>query len=136
MKKYFIDTNILLDFIGNRKPFGVFALKIMSGSVQGKWQLWTSDNAITTTYYIIEKEIGSKEAKIKISRLLEYIEIQAVDKRQLKIALSSPFKDFEDAVQHYCACTIEGITGIVTRNKKDFKNSQLKVYSPEELFIE
>lgn len=136
MEKYFLDTNILLDFIGNRKPFGRFALKVMMASVQGKWELWTSDNSITTTYYIIEKEIGAKHAKEKIDRLLDYLLIQPVHKSQLKMALSSPFNDFEDGVQHYCALSIPGISGIITRNKKDFKKSQLAIYSPEELFLE
>ncbi len=40
-------------------------------------------------------------------------------------------KDFEDAVQTESA-KLNGIEIIITRNKKDFKNSGLTVLSPDE----
>jgi predicted nucleic acid-binding protein len=134
MKKYFLDTNILLDFLGNRQPFGKYALQILNKGRLKEWELWTSDNSITTSYYIIEREIGEKDARLKIGKLLNYIEIQPVGKPALQTALVSKFKDFEDGVQHFCALSIENIEGFVTRNHKDYKHSQIKVYSPEELF--
>lgn len=134
MKKYFLDTNILLDFLGNRQPFGKYALQILNKGRLKEWELWTSDNSITTSYYIIGREIGEKDARIKIGKLLNYIEIQPVGKPELQTALISKFKDFEDSVQHFCALSIENIDGLITRNQKDYKHSQIKVYSPEELF--
>lgn len=130
---YFLDTNILLDFISNREPFGKFALEIFKKARSGEWQLWASDNSITTTYYIIEKVIGSVAAKEKVGSLLQFLEIQPVGKPELLAAVSSDFKDYEDAVQYHCALSIERINGIITRNKKDFKKSQIPVYGPEEL---
>jgi len=134
MKKYFLDTNILLDFLGNRQPFGKYALQILNKGRLKEWELWTSDNSITTSYYIIGREIGEKNARIKIGKLLNYIEIQPVGKSELQTALISKFKDFEEGVQHFCALSIENIDGFITRNQKDYKHSQIKVYSPEELF--
>lgn len=136
MKKYFLDTNILLDFLGNRQPFGKYALQILNKGRLKEWELWTSDNSITTSYYIIGREIGEKDARMKIGKLLNYIEIQPVGKPELQTALISRFKDFEDGVQHFCALSIENINGFITRNQKDYKHSQIKVYSPEELFEE
>jgi hypothetical protein len=51
----------------------------------------------------------------------------------LKKGLRSNHKDFEDSIQILCASTIEQIDCIVTRNIKDFKGSEIKVYSPDEL---
>ena len=76
MKRYFLDTNILLDFLGNRQPFGKYALEILNKSRLNKWEIWTSDNSILTSYYIISKEIGETESRIKISRLINFLEIQ------------------------------------------------------------
>lgn len=132
--KYFLDTNILLDFLGNRQPFGKYALQILNKGRLKEWELWTSDNSITTSYYIIGKEIGEKDARQKLSKLLAYLEIQPVGKSELQAALISNFKDFEDGVQHFTALSIENLDGLITRNQKDFKHSQVKVYSPEELF--
>ncbi|MCB0760009.1 MAG: PIN domain-containing protein [Flavobacteriales bacterium] len=133
MKKYFLDTNIILDFLANREPFGQQALKVFNQARLEKVELWTSDNSITTTYYIISKHISESEARNKISSLLNYVRIQPITKNELILALHSPFKDFEDAVQHYCAASIEGIDGIITRNMRDYKHSVLNVLGPEEL---
>lgn len=133
MTRYFLDTNILLDFLGNRQPFGKYALEIFNKSRLKEWQLWTSDNSILTSYYIISKEIGEAESRIKIGRLINYLEIQPTQKAQILQALNSDFKDLEDAVQYFCASSISKLKGIITRNKKDFKSSQIPVFEPWEL---
>jgi predicted nucleic acid-binding protein len=133
MKIYFLDTNIILDFLGNRRPFGKYALEIFSHSLTKKIQLWTSANSVTTAYYILEKDLGHQSAKEKIGDLLKYIFIQPVLKEDLFTAIVSKFKDFEDGVQHSCAIRHGKINAIITRNTKDFKNSQIPIISPEEI---
>jgi predicted nucleic acid-binding protein len=58
-----------------------------------------------------------------------------MDGDTLKQAISLRANDFEDALQYVCAldskCEI-----IVTRNKKDFRFSKLRVLSPDELIKE
>ena len=133
MKRYFLDTNILLDFLGNRQPFGKYSLEIFNKSRLKEWELWTSDNSILTSYYIISKEIGENESRAKISRLINFLEIQPTQKAHIQQALSSDFKYLEDAVQFYCASNITDLEGIITRNKKDFKTSQIPVFEPWEV---
>jgi predicted nucleic acid-binding protein len=133
MKQYFLDTNILMDFLGNRQTFWKYALEILDKSRVREWQLWTSDNSILTSYYIISKEIGESESRAKITRLLNFLEIQPTRKAHIEQALLSDFKDLEDGVQHFCASSIVGLEGIITRNKKDFKSSQVAVFEPWEV---
>lgn len=133
MNRYFLDTNILLDFLGNRQPFGKYALEILNKSRVKEWELWTSDNSILTSYYIISKENGEAESRKKISRLINFLEIQPTQKTHIQQALASDFKDLEDGVQHFCASSIPGIEGIITRNKKDFKTSQIPIFEPWEV---
>ena len=133
MRIYFLDTNIIIDFLGNRKPFGKYALQIFNYGRTQNWQLWTSSNAVTTAYYILEKELGRELAKDKIGKLLAYLSIQPVDKQDLLIAVDSKFKDYEDAVQHFCALRHGAIDAIITRNIRDFKHSQIPVFAPEEV---
>ena len=135
MKRYFLDTNILIDFIANRKPFGQHALALFEKAIEEEWELWTSDNSITTTYYIIEREVGTVVAKEKLAILLKYLEVQPVGKEDLLSALQSGFKDYEDAVQYAAASRITRLTAIVTRNKKDFRGSLLPVLSADELLV-
>lgn len=46
-------------------------------------------------------------------------------------SISSKFGDFEDAMQYYSAIR-ENADCIITRNKKDFIESQIPVYEPDE----
>ena len=133
MKRYFLDTNILLDFLGNRQPFGKYALEILNKGRLKEWELWTSDNSILTSYYILSKEIAETASRAKISRLIRFLEIQPTQKEQIQAALNSKFNDLEDGVQHYCALSIPDLEGIITRNKKDFKTSQITIFEPWEV---
>ncbi|WKN40745.1 type II toxin-antitoxin system VapC family toxin [Tunicatimonas pelagia] len=135
MKVYFLDINIILDFLGNRKPFGKFALQIFNQGRTKQWQLWTSDNSIITAYYILEKEVGRDDAKEKIGRLLQYINIQPIYKEDLLAAITSKFKDFEDGAQYFCALRQGEVDAIITRNKKDFKASQIPILGSEEVIL-
>ncbi len=51
---------------------------------------------------------------------------------EIQSALSSSFKDFEDAIQHFAARAEGSISAIVTRNKADYSASGIPVLSPDE----
>jgi len=53
------------------------------------------------------------------------------DKETIKQALTSPFRDFEDALQNFSAEKNGGIDVIITRNTKDYKNSAIGVMTPD-----
>ncbi len=135
MINLFVDTNILIDLVANRKPFSKWAFKIFSDQKRGKWNLITSSSSVLTTYYIIEKEVGARKAKQAIKILLSRIEIQPIKKDNLLVGLTTKFEDYEDAVQYECAMSFKEIKYIISRNKKDYKESLIEVLSSEELYI-
>ena len=45
--------------------------------------------------------------------------------------LSSKFTDFEDALQYHCAIKMD-CKILITRNEKDFKESEIPVMTPDE----
>lgn len=65
--------------------------------------------------------------------LLDLIQIIPVDTDIIKKGLRSKHKDFEDALQILCASSVEKMDFIVTRNLKDFVNSEIQVLSPDEI---
>ncbi len=130
--KFFVDTNVILDVFLGRDPFEEAAIQVFEKIELDGWELFTSDNAITTPFFYLKKQIGSKKAKTVIIDFLQEMKIQPVGRLQLLSAAQSNFKDFEDAVQYQCALSIVGIDGIITRNKKDFKNAHIPVYTPFE----
>ncbi|MEB2783603.1 hypothetical protein U3A59_03005 [Algoriphagus sp. E1-3-M2] len=67
-----------------------------------------------------------------ISEILQRCIILSVGEFEIKSALQSDFKDFEDAIQFYIALTNPDIKGIITRNTSDYTHSTLPVYSTQE----
>lgn len=130
---FFIDVNIIIDLFLKREPFAENAIQIFESVDHKQWKLYTSDNAITTSYFYLKKDIGALNAKQTIATFLSDVNIVPVTKEMLVNATISKIKDYEDAVQFQCAASITGIDGIITRNKKDFKHSTIPVFSPEEV---
>ncbi|BAO54389.1 type II toxin-antitoxin system VapC family toxin [Nonlabens marinus] len=133
--RYFIDANIILDIWLKRPQFFENSLQIFKNIEERNWLLYTSDNVITTCYYMISKKINREESKRLIADFLVDLEIVPVSKQMLLNATISKISDYEDAVQFECAASIKGINGIITRNKKDFKHSTIPVFAPEEVLF-
>lgn len=133
MKKVFVDTNILVDLIADRRPFSKFAIQIFSKGEERKLKLFTSSHSIATTHYLLKKYIDEKELREILYSLLEYLTIVAIDQDVIKKSLKSKHKDFEDSIQIISAYSIEKLDCIVTRNVKDFKDSEVPVLTPDEL---
>jgi predicted nucleic acid-binding protein len=135
MIKAFLDTNILVDLIGDRKPFSKHVIEIFKHAEEKKITLFTSSHSIATVYYILKKYVADKELKEILLNLLDFIDIIEVNLDVLKKALRSNHKDFEDAIQMICASRISGMNYIITRNTKDFKTSEIMVLSPDEMCL-
>lgn len=132
MKRVFVDTNILVDLIADRKPFSKFAITIFNRAETKEVQLFTSSHALATTYYLLKKYVDEKKLKDVLYSLLAYVQIIAVTQDTIKKALKSADKDFEYSIQMLCAYSIADMDFIVTRNIKDFKGASIPVYPPEE----
>ncbi|MES2446942.1 MAG: PIN domain-containing protein [Bacteroidota bacterium] len=133
MKRVFVDTNIIVDLIADRKPFSKFALEIFSKAEENKIELFTSSHCVATAHYLLKKHIEEQKLRQILDAFLDYIKVIAVDQDIIRKSLKSAHKDFEDAVQIFCAHKVELIDCIVTRNIKDFKLSEIPVFTPDEL---
>jgi predicted nucleic acid-binding protein len=133
MKRVFVDTNVLIDLLANREPHGKFAIEIFEKAENKTLQLFTSSQSIATTYYLLKKYHEDKKLRMLMASLMDYLTVIPVDARILEQAIRSRHKDFEDGVQIQCAMTVKNIFCIVTRNIKDYRLSEVKAMSPEEL---
>ncbi len=133
MKKIFIDTNILVDLLADRKPFSKYAIEIFNKAESKQIKLFTSSHSIATTYYLLKKFVDDKTLREVLLGLFEYVTIIPVDIAILSKGLRSKLKDFEGSIQIYCATSIEKMDCIVTRNIKYFKGSEIPVLPPDEL---
>ena len=135
MMRVLIDTNIVLDVLLNRQAFLGHSMAVLKTLLERKYRGFVAATTLTNMYYIVRRETGkTDEALTAVNKTLQWCEVAPVNRRVLDAARASGMKDFEDAVQA-AAASDYGINTVVTRDKKGFTDSALKVYSPEE-FLE
>ena len=127
------DTNIILDVLLNRKDFIELSANLVGAVENRDIDGYLCATTITTLDYLISKAKSRKQAKIEIQKLLTIFRISDVNSTVLELSLNSKFGDFEDAVQYYSGECCE-VDGLVTRNTKDYKNTNLPIYTPDELW--
>ncbi len=129
--RYFLDSDVILDYILKRTPFNVPAREIFQLAFNGKIEIRTSSVIISNIHYLSKKQMGHRESLSFIENFIEICQVLAVGEEEIRIAIKSDFSDFEDAIQHFTALTDPKIKGIVTRNASDYSKSQLPIFSPE-----
>ena len=127
----YIDTNIALDLLSQRKPFCDSAGLLFTLADKKKVRICISSLSFSTIYYILSKQTGKEKAKESLRNFKVFTTVLSVDDKIIDLALNSHFSDFEDAIQYYCAVE-NNIKIIITRNIKDYKKSQISVMTAEE----
>jgi predicted nucleic acid-binding protein len=131
MDKLFLDTNVVLDLLGERMPFYENAAKIASLADKGLINIVVSALSYSTIFYLLSKFEDSEIVKEKLRKLKVISETADLTNRIIEKGLESNFIDFEDALQYHCAIS-KDCNIIITRNIKDFKESAIPVLSPTE----
>lgn len=129
--KLFLDTNVMLDFLGEREPFYISAAKIATLADKRKLKIIVSALSFATVSYFLTKYEGLKKTKDKLRKFKIISGICELDELIIEKGLNSDFPDFEDSLQYFSALRRE-CDIIITRNGKDFKKSQIPVMTPGE----
>ncbi len=130
MYNIFIDTNIVLDLLQKRENFYEEAQTLFTLADTKQVKLYISALTVANTHYILAKTLKIEARKV-LSKFKVLVEILPINDKILSASLISNFSDFEDAIQYYTA--LENNIGlIITRNKKDFKNSSIPVLTAKE----
>lgn len=129
----FVDTNILVDLIADRKPFSKYAIQLFDKAEKREVSLFVSSHSVATTNYLLNKYVSEKQLRAILYDLLDFVTVIPIDIENLKRGLLSNHKDFEDALQINCAESMVEMDFIVTRNIKDFQKSNIQIVNPEEL---
>ena len=130
VSKIFIDSDVVIDFFTDRKPHVNPASELFDLNEGGKIKLYLSAVSINNIYYIVRRYLGHRKTLKVIEELTLMTEIVGTTKKEIIQALKNNFKDFEDSVQYASALTINGVDVIITRNIKDYKNSEIAVMTP------
>jgi predicted nucleic acid-binding protein len=127
----FVDTNIILDLLGKREPFFKYAEALFLKAERKEIKLLISTMSYISTEYILRKQIGREKAKKALNGLRSISEVCGSGEKEIDLALVCDIRDFEDAFQYYSALN-NAANVIITRDAKDFADSNLPVMSAEE----
>lgn len=79
----------------------------------------------------MRKDKGVKTALDSLLRLKMLLKVCTVSEKTIELALSSTFRDFEGAIQYYSAVD-NNLDCLITRNKRDYRATDIPVYLPKE----
>jgi len=130
MNNLFIDTDVIIDFLIDRKPFSREAAIIFTLIDQKKLKGYASALTFSNLYYVLRKFESHNKVILKLDSLSNLIVVLKVDNQIIRSAINSGFPDFEDSIQYFCAADYKKIKAIITRNTRDYKNSELPVMTP------
>ncbi len=126
MKRIFLDTNILIDYIDNRSGADD-AEQIFACGFSGEALLFASSLTFANMAYIIKgRTLDDKyDALRQMSAIVDIVDL---GKKEIMAAIAHPVKDFEDMLQYQCA-KAAGCDYIVTNDRHHFDFSDIPHYS-------
>lgn len=131
MEKVFLDTNIVIDLLAKRNPFFTDAQVLFSRGDRKEIELCISALTFANTFYSISKHHRDVEVKKYMSIFKVLVTVLPLEDKSIELALAADFADFEDGLQYFTALSA-GADVIISRNKKDFKQSVIPVMTAGE----
>ena len=101
LQKLLLDTNIVIDFIGQRGPFYKDAKLLMLCGRVGEFSLWISSSQVTDIIFIMTD--GGKRKKVpetleKLRNLRTFVNVFAVTDADIDKMLAASWADPEDGL--------------------------------------
>ena len=130
-----LDTNIMVDVALERQPYFEASQQVLLLIEQGQIEGYISASTFSDLYYIIRRSRGREWTTDFIDWLVTYCQIATVNEAVIRMALTTNFRDFEDAIQ-YATAVINQLDAIVTRNPQDFPVTTPRILTPNQLIQE
>lgn len=131
MTEIFVDTDVILDLLIDRKPFGIYSELLFELADSKKIKIFVSSLSFSNLFYILRKQSNIQKAYKVLNNLKIIVNILPVDDKVISLSLNSGFNDFEDAIQYFTAKE-NGIIILITRNIKDYKKADIMITNAEE----
>ena len=127
----FIDTNVLMDVLLERRPFVAESRKVWFLVERGKIVGLVSALSFPNIFYVVRKALGADAASSMMTLLRNTFAPVPLDGQILNQAIDAKFADFEDAIQYFSALRADAEC-FLTRNPDHFPRSHLRVFTPTE----
>lgn len=131
MNKLFLDTDTILDLLLARAPHYAASAGLFTTMESKRVHGYVSALTFANLHYILRRSLSSRETLRHLHKLRLLLHIAPLTDKIVDQALSSEFDDFEDALQYYTALE-HGMDCLITRNKRDYKQARLPLYTAQE----
>lgn len=132
--KMLIDTNVIMDALVGREPFLAKSEFVVNLCGERLIHGYIAAHTVTNLFYLLRKYYPSDQCKAMLLATLNLFEVIQIDRDKLIPALQNEsFKDFEDCLQMECG-KMAKVNYIVTRDMKDFANSDIPCLTPDEVY--
>jgi len=125
MKKVFLDANTCFDYLFVRAPYYADATAVLSSGDH----YFVSSLTYSHLFYHLRRDVGNNDAIKVLKSFRKVVSIAPVDEMVIDAALSSSFRDYEDAIQYYSAEQVFADV-IITRNTKDYRGTHIPAVTP------
>ncbi|MCW7466055.1 PIN domain-containing protein [Leptospira levettii] len=131
IRSVYLDSDIIIDYLYAREPFFQESVQLISLIENKQIKGSISSLIVWNIFYILAKYTNEKTARELIKEFITIIEIIPIDEKIINQGLNSSIKDFEDSIQYFAAKS-KKIEYLITRNKKDYPDGEIKPLSPKE----
>jgi len=121
-----VDINILLDTLLLRRPHEPAATRLLSEIERGRASGYLCAASVDTLYSLLRRTLDTGKASELTRVVRRLLGIAPVDADVIDAALALGWRDLEDAIIHESARRA-GLSMIVTRDARDFRNGSLVV---------
>jgi len=129
--KIFVDVNVFIDVLTKRQGWSE-SLRVLNLARRSQdIESYTSALTAPLLYFFRRRVADESAARADVQAILKGIQLVPMTDTLLGLAFVSAGRDFEDNIQLASAESIS-VDHLITRNKKDFTNTQLSVVNPEE----
>lgn len=134
--RLFLDTNVVIDLIGDREPYSSEAAALFQLASDGEIQLLVSDLSFINIVYILRRlKYNMADIFSALSEIRPLVTVTGIGGEVIDECLHAHWNDFEDYAQ-YSSAKHAGADRIITRNKKDFPDADIPVLTPSEYLAE
>ena len=127
-----IDTNVLLDVLLDRPEFVKSSDLVWKLCETEQVKGYVSTLSYANIMYIMRKQLTARQIEDVFHKLNLIFEFASFTPTVLERAVNMKWDDFEDAVQSAAAESVHA-DYIITRNIKDFAQSKVIAFTPDEL---
>jgi predicted nucleic acid-binding protein len=128
-----IDTDVLIDFLAERKPFTANAKRLIRQTRDKGIKIHAAAHSVTNMFYILRKVYPVPKLKQLLLDLCNTVSVVEINAALINsVLLNNNFDDIGDCLQAECAKLLKA-DYIVTRNIADYSRSAIPALPPEDI---